>query len=117
MIVLMELRLPAEPASVPELRHAVAAAIVEWDYDRAAVALAVSEAVANAVIHGYEGDVSVLVAVDGESLVVRVQDYGAGFHRDSRNGIGLGLMHALADRVRIDSTSVGTLVELVFAPA
>ena len=120
MIVLTERRVPADAASISELRHAVVAAIVERAYDRAAVALAVSEAVTNAVMHAYahnDGDITLLVAVDGEYLVVSVQDHGSGFPADGQNGVGLSLMHALADRVRIDSAQGGTLVELVFAPA
>ena len=121
MIVLTERRVPAEAASISELRHFVVAAILERAYDRAAVALAVSEAVTNAVVHAYAddgaGDISLLVAVDGDYLVVRVQDRGSGFPADGQDGVGLGLMRALADRVRIDCAQGGTLVELVFAPA
>ena len=118
MIVLTERRVPADAASISEIRHAVVAAIPERAYDREAVALAVSEAVTNAVVHAYahnDGDITLLVAVDGEDLVVRVQDYGSGFTADGQNGVGLGLMHALADRVCIDSRLGGTLVELIFA--
>ena len=120
MIVLTERRVPADAASISGLRHVVVAAIAERAYDREAVALAVSEALTNAVVHAYahdDGDIALLVVVDGEYLVVRVQDHGRGFPADGQNGFGLGLMRALADRVRIDSRLGGTLVELTFAPA
>ena len=59
------------------------------------------------MVHAYAddgaGDISLLVAVDGDYLVVRVQDRGSGFPADGQDGVGLGLMRALADRVRIDS--------------
>ena len=93
MIVLSERCVPAEAASISEIRHVVVAAIVERAYDRAAVALAVSEAVTNAVVHAYaddgEGDISLLVAVDGGYLVVRVQDRGRDFPQTARTALVL----------------------------
>src|SRR5215208_772397 len=61
-----------------------------------AVSLAVSETVTNAVIHGYAGrepgPVSVSCRADGERVVVRVVDEGAGVAaRDDSPGIGHGL--------------------------
>jgi serine/threonine-protein kinase RsbW/stage II sporulation protein AB (anti-sigma F factor) len=60
------------------------------------VALAVSEAVTNAVLHGYRdgasGDVRVVACAEADRLVVVVRDYGCGMspHPDSP-GLGLGL--------------------------
>ena len=61
------------------------------------VKTAVSEAVTNAVIHGYKGGEGIILLeaeIDGQELTVRVRDRGAGTHvyhgsdrRTLRNGI------------------------------
>jgi anti-sigma regulatory factor (Ser/Thr protein kinase) len=62
----------------------------------AGVRLAVSEAVANAVLHGYreglDGDVTVVAESDGARLKVVVRDDGCGIGpRGDSPGAGLGL--------------------------
>ncbi len=91
------------------------------------VALALSEAVGNAVRHAYPahdvGDVLVDVATDGEWLTVRVADQGAGAASpDPTLGLGVQLMTRLAHRLELASAagSGGTVVLMEFpmgAPA
>ena len=49
----LDLELPATAASVPTARHAVAEFSAGQTLDHAAIAIAVSEAVTNAVMHAY----------------------------------------------------------------
>src|SRR4051794_21352226 len=94
-----EWELPAREASVPELRGAVqgfasqlgAPATVLSD-----VALAVSEAVTNAVMHAFfdrdEGMVRVAVRAGTDEIVVVVADDGRGMQpRPDSPGLGMGL--------------------------
>jgi serine/threonine-protein kinase RsbW/stage II sporulation protein AB (anti-sigma F factor) len=93
----LELRLQASPAAVPDVRRAVVDfAELHGVGHGPDVALAVSEAVTNAVVHGYRdgasGDVRVVACAEPDRLVVVVRDYGCGMspHPDSP-GLGLGL--------------------------
>jgi serine/threonine-protein kinase RsbW/stage II sporulation protein AB (anti-sigma F factor) len=93
----LELRLQASPAAVPGVRRAVVDfAEVHGVGHGPDVALAVSEAVTNAVLHGYRdgtaGPVRVVACAEPDRLVVVVRDYGCGMspHPDSP-GLGLGL--------------------------
>jgi anti-sigma regulatory factor (Ser/Thr protein kinase) len=93
----LELRLQATPAAVPGVRRAVVDfAEVHGVGHGPDVALAVSEAVTNAVLHGYRdgavGPVRVVACAERDRLVVVVRDYGCGMrpHPDSP-GLGLGL--------------------------
>jgi len=113
---------PASPESVPLLRESVAVFARERGVPESRVddmRLAVSEAVTNAVVHGFReraepGTVAVSVTVnDGEWIEVRVTDDGGGMApRDDSPGPGLGLplIHRLADRVdhRIPPGGSGT---------
>jgi len=94
----LKLTLPAEPASVPVLRHRASQFAAEQGVGRdvvADVALAVSEAVTNAVkyakVSGGEGVVELSAAAWGGWLVVKVRDRGEGFGKGSSDGLGLGL--------------------------
>jgi serine/threonine-protein kinase RsbW len=86
---------------------------------RDSVAVAVSEAVTNAVRHAYPpdavGDVELAAATDGEWLTVRVRDRGRGTESTSL-GLGMPLMERLADRVEVGASEAGagTVVVLEF---
>jgi anti-sigma regulatory factor (Ser/Thr protein kinase) len=92
-------RLPAQPESVSAVRHRVRDFAREQGLpaelvDR--VALAVTEAAANAVLHAYGpdevGDVHFAAALDQEELEVVVFDDGGGLRDDNESpGIGWGL--------------------------
>jgi anti-sigma regulatory factor (Ser/Thr protein kinase) len=132
------LLLPCRSDSVPTVR-----ALLHRDLERSqvlaevadAILLASGEAVTNAVVHGSWGQQdSVMVirwAVSGGRFSFSVQDRGPGFdssrtamsrraHPSQNRGRGLYLMHALMDRVVVDSGLNGTrilLEKLLDAPA
>jgi serine/threonine-protein kinase RsbW len=120
-----ELELAAEADNVPLVRHALrglleASGISE---ERTAdIALAVTEACANAVLHAYhEGTGTFEVAAElalGGRLVVIVCDHGSGMapRVDSPGlGVGLPVMAAIAEALEIDTPDgSGTLVKMTF---
>jgi len=102
----------ASADNVPQLRQAV----VDFAYANGipesiaeAIRLAVSEAVTNAVVHGYQryaqpGSMHVSATVEGDWIDLRVSDHGSGFApRDDSPGLGLGLplINRLADQVEL----------------
>lgn len=119
----MKLVLPAEPASVPKLRHRVSRFAAEHGLapDRVAdVALAVSEAATNAVKYADAADAEGVVELSGsledDWLQVTVRDRGEGFGKGSVDGLGLGLsiIARLADELRIVQEGDGTEVRMRF---
>ncbi|MBS1892214.1 MAG: ATP-binding protein [Actinobacteria bacterium] len=107
---------PAVPESVPILRHAAADFAAEHGADAdlcGDIALAVSEAVTNAVKHSQahvEDPVRLTVAVVGDWLEIRVIDRGAGFGLRDSDGLGLGLptIARLAAQLTISQEGQGT---------
>jgi anti-sigma regulatory factor (Ser/Thr protein kinase) len=123
---LLDLRLPAVPATVAEVRHAVRNVARARVRDLDAVALAVSEAVSNAIVHAYRdrppdadpGVVRVTVSVVADELLVAVADQGTGLQPRSDSpgaGLGFGLMATFADRMEVRDGGNGTLLLLGFA--
>jgi stage II sporulation protein AB (anti-sigma F factor) len=86
------------------------------------VELAVGEAVANAVVHGFggrdDGSIRVRAEIDGpDRLVVEIADFGSGITmqaRSPRAGLGLPIIGALAHSVEIQTGHRGTRVVLRF---
>lgn len=92
------------------------------------VKTAVSEAVTNAVIHGYQGGEGMIfleAEIDGQELIVRVRDRGRGIadvekarepmyttdRTGERSGMGFSFMEAFMDHVSVESeVGSGTLV-------
>src|SRR3954466_84049 len=105
----IDLDLPAVPASATVARHAVAEALREVALDRDAVVLMVSEAVANSAAYAYpepaqSGRVRVRAQLDDEALEVVVSDDGVGMAAPAESagfGIGVPLMGDVADRVEL----------------
>jgi serine/threonine-protein kinase RsbW len=123
---LLELSLPAVPASCPQARHEVSAAVQGRGLDVAAVELAVTEAVSNVVVHAYRdrddgtdhGRIHVRVTVDGGGVWVLVADDGVGMSpRDDSPGLGLGLrvIATASDQLLIVQGDPGTRVHMRFA--
>jgi anti-sigma regulatory factor (Ser/Thr protein kinase) len=124
----VDLRLAARPQSIAALRRAVVdfarshgvSALVCDD-----VALAVSEALSNVVLHAYAdraepGDVRARTWMQGDALHVAICDEGTGMvPRTDSPGLGLGLaiMGRLASHVRIESREdmPGLRVHMTFA--
>jgi serine/threonine-protein kinase RsbW/stage II sporulation protein AB (anti-sigma F factor) len=79
------------------------------------IALAVSEAVTNAVLHAYRdgrpGEMRVVACAEPERLVVVVRDYGCGMspHPDSPGlGLGLSVIGRLVAELSIERPDDGT---------
>ena len=119
-------RFPAQADQVRLARREVEAYAREHGaVDPAGIALAVSEAVTNAVIHAYvdrpaPGDVEVHVEHHpDDGLEIRVCDEGRGLMPRSDSpglGVGLPLVAKLAQRFRVETRPTGgTAVSMVFA--
>jgi stage II sporulation protein AB (anti-sigma F factor) len=92
----LRLELEAIPASVTEARKRTAEYARGVGAEAEGVELAVAEAVANAVVHGFtdrpHGTVRLVAEQEGASLIVRVTDNGSGMRPNpDRGGLGLGL--------------------------
>jgi len=106
-------------------RHEVRDALGGMALDAAAIALAVSEAVTNAVIHAYRdrdpadepGRVRLTLEVDAHGVLVVVDDDGVGMspRPDSPGfGVGLPLIANLCDDFAIYQRAGGTSVQMRF---
>jgi anti-sigma regulatory factor (Ser/Thr protein kinase) len=119
----LNLTLPAEPASVPAFRHGASEFAAEQGLGRdevADVALAVSEAVTNAVKYanaGAEGVVELSATAEDDWLEVKVRDRGEGFGTGSSDGLGLGLaiIARLCADLKIVQEGDGTEVRMLFS--
>jgi anti-sigma regulatory factor (Ser/Thr protein kinase) len=120
---LIDLDLPAVPASATVARRAVAEALHDVALDRDAVLVMVSEAVANSATYAYPkaaqaGRVRVHAQLDDQALEVVVSDDGVGIAAEAESaglGIGVPLMGDVADRVELaadDGTRVTARFEL-----
>jgi serine/threonine-protein kinase RsbW len=113
---------PAVPDAVPVLRHAAADFASEYGADAGLcgdIALAVSEAVTNAVKHSQahaDEQVRLTAAVAEDWLEIRVTDRGAGFGLGESDGLGLGLptIARLAAQLTIHQEGLGTELRMRF---
>ncbi len=101
------LMLDAVPESIPVARHVVANYARECDGEADRVALAISEAVTNAVVHAYKdtepGPVRLCAELIDDDLLVTVTDEGVGLKPDLDSpgmGLGLALIGALTSESR-----------------
>jgi serine/threonine-protein kinase RsbW len=108
--------MPAVATSVPVVRRSIVGAALALGADRATaqrVALAVSEAATNAVLHAFPdspGSVSAAVTRAGDELEVVVADDGQGLvpRSDSPGlGMGLGIIAEVSDRLSIPAAGRG----------
>ena len=94
------------------------------------VKTAISEAVTNAIIHGYENEihkVSIRCRIEGQQMTVEVRDHGAGIENIEqamtplytskpeleRSGMGFAFMEAFMDHVEVESEpGEGTTVRM-----
>jgi anti-sigma regulatory factor (Ser/Thr protein kinase) len=113
---------PATPEAVPVLRHAAADFAAEHGADTdlcGDIALAVSEAVTNAVKHSRahaDEQVRLTASVADDWLEIRVRDRGAGFGLVESDGLGLGLptIARLAAQFTIVQEGQGTELRMHF---
>jgi anti-sigma regulatory factor (Ser/Thr protein kinase) len=121
----MEVSVPASPSRLAGLRRAVRADLRGVSDEVADdVVLALSEAAANAVLHGSSGGrpIQVLVHVNDDWVEASVLDHGpqppSGFPAESdtdelrAGGRGLWLLRQLVDEVRLERVKLGTRVTL-----
>lgn len=126
----IELMIPAQPDYVSVARLCLAGigarlALPLETIEELKVALA--EACTNAIQHAYpkggeQNSIRILFSLEGEALVIRVEDQGLGFEPkrvlvppqpDQERGFGIYLIKALADEVEVQSTpGKGTKVTL-----
>ncbi|MGN0404081.1 MAG: anti-sigma F factor [Bariatricus sp.] len=94
------------------------------------VKTAVSEAVTNSIIHGYEkedGKIRIYCCVTGKELYIEVEDHGVGIEdverameplytskpEQDRSGMGFAFMEAFMDQVEVESVpGEGTIVKM-----
>lgn len=94
------------------------------------VKTAISEAVTNAIIHGYENEihkVSIRCRIEGQQITVEVRDHGVGIENIEqamtplytskpeleRSGMGFAFMEAFMDHVEVESEpGEGTTVRM-----
>jgi serine/threonine-protein kinase RsbW/stage II sporulation protein AB (anti-sigma F factor) len=111
----LELRTQATPAAVPGVRRAVVDFAELHGIGVAPdIALAVSEAVTNAVLHAYRdgkpGQMRVVACAEPQRLVVVVRDYGCGMspHPNSPGlGLGLSVIGRLTSELNIERPDDG----------
>jgi anti-sigma regulatory factor (Ser/Thr protein kinase) len=115
--------LDATPEALAPARHATVEAFVAAGGDRSesdSVALAVTEACANAVRHAYpsgHGQILLDTWVEDELFVVQVRDRGVLLDaetRVARDGLGVQLMREVAEADVVPRMSGGTEVRLAF---
>lgn len=117
----LDIELPAVAGSVGKARRAVAAYCVGHALDHEGIAIAVSEAVANAVTHAYrdgaDGPVRIFADLEAESLLILISDDGHGMTpRADSPGMGAGLIAIarIATSLQIDDDSHGTRLTMRF---
>ena len=95
--------------------------------------VAISEAVSNAIIHGYKEDnkeIDMYMEIKHNQLVIIVEDEGVGIEEpdkafkasytttDNRMGLGLNFISSFMDRVELESElNVGTKIKMIKSPA
>jgi anti-sigma regulatory factor (Ser/Thr protein kinase) len=115
-----DVELPATPEAVSTARQEVSKFAAALGADREKVALAVSEAVANAVVHAYSGDrtgsVHVKAWAENDAVRIAVRDKGAGLGSTPGHtpGWGLPLIRLVTDALSLASTKLGVEVVMAF---
>jgi serine/threonine-protein kinase RsbW len=111
---LLDLRLPAEPDSLPLARQALRSLGDAVQADREALEdaeLAVTEACTNVVEHAYVGTPGVMDVVfepTPTEIVVKVRDYGRGIGPSvSEGGFGLAMIEGIANGIEVRSGPEG----------
>jgi serine/threonine-protein kinase RsbW/stage II sporulation protein AB (anti-sigma F factor) len=113
--------LASDAASIPRARQVARRFAEGCGADPDSLALAASEAVTNAVIHGYRdgraGPIELRGYRDGDDCVLEVADRGVGMrpHPESPGlGMGLPVITAVAGSVEIESLRGGTAIRMRF---
>lgn len=132
----IKLSLMSVPENVPLARVTVAAFAAQLEFtleDLEDIKVAVSEAVSNCLIHGYEGDpnrtVNLICTIYDDILEITVDDEGKGIEDvdmalqpaystdPERMGLGFTFMQSFMDRLDVESTiEKGTRVTMSKRP-
>ncbi|WP_169745122.1 SpoIIE family protein phosphatase [Cryptosporangium arvum] len=119
-----EEQVPADLAELTGVRHRLRAWLTDHDVDRHdgfAIVLACSEAIGNAIEHGYRnpevaatGTVTISASIVDERVDVTIGDGGLWQPRETPpdRGRGLMLMKRLMDEVTVDRATTGTTVTM-----
>ena len=117
----LDVELGGDPASIPRARQVARRFAKSCGADPDSLALAASEAVTNAVVHGYRngrtGRIQLKGYREGDDCVLEVVDRGVGMrpHPDSPGlGMGLPVITALAGSVEIETLRGGTAIRMRF---
>lgn len=109
-----ELELAAEPASVSAARRQMVDFARGRVTDLDGVAIAISEAVGNAVVHAYRGEANGPIAIHAQleenDLVITVTDSGVGMRPNPESpglGLGLPLIAGVASGIEIEPGESG----------
>jgi len=121
----MSLRFAARSENESFARVAVAAFVSQLDptlEEITDIKTVISEAVTNAIIHGYEndpaGEIAIEARIEGDTVVISVEDSGRGIEdveqarqplytskpELERSGMGFTIMENFMDRVEIESS-------------
>lgn len=132
----VKIEFPALPENIAFCRVAVAAFASQLDFtldELEELKVAASEAVTNAIIHGYQnqpaGMVRVFAGLNDKGLELRIEDDGVGIVNvelamqpaystcEDRVGLGFSFMHSFMDRVEVVSAvNKGTRVKMMKRP-
>ena len=114
----MELVFDSRPVNEGFARVSVAAFMTQLNptlEEVSDVKTAVSEAVTNALIHGYDGKVKKIMIrcwIEGQTLYVEIRDEGKGIENVEK-AMGFAFMEAFMDNVYVESElGKGTLVRM-----
>lgn len=129
----MELRLLSDSKNEAFARNVVAAFCVELNptVDQIDdVKTAISEAVTNCIVHGYnreeKGEIFIRAEIDSTTLHIEVRDNGSGISDikeamqpyfttkpdEERSGMGFTIMETFMDTLKVDSSTDGTTVTM-----
>jgi two-component sensor histidine kinase len=106
---------------VQRAREAIVGFARQHGADSDGVALAVSEAVTNAILHAFRGrelgKIAVQAWLDGDLFLVSVSDDGTGMRPNPESpglGLGLSLIGSVSDGVEIEKLDPGTRLRIRF---
>ena len=129
----MEVKFPAISENEALARLVVSAFVIKLDPETETLAdikTAVSEAVTNAIIHGYNekgGEICLRLIREGRTVYIEIEDKGCGIEDirkamepmfttkadEERTGLGFTVMESFMDEVKVESIKgFGTVVKL-----
>lgn len=121
----LRVELASTPDSVPKARHEVTRFADAHEVNADVIErmrLAVTEAVANVVVHAYRfgesGGIGLRAACYDDRVDLEVTDSGVGMTPDPDGaglGLGLGIIGTMADRVDMNTSGSGVQITMCFS--